>query len=196
MGRIKHQDKIESLFEKSPVVSFKSIERIIGTKKNSNYAKLLVSSLIRKKRIINLTKGFYTKHAELGLAVFCFKPAYLGLQSALSHHNVWDQETIPVVLTSNKVRVGLRNIGVNNILIKHIDKKYFFGWNYVKEGEFYLPYSDLEKTFIDMVIFRQKMSNELIENIRTKLDTHKLHNYLRQYSEKTRRNVLSKLGIL
>lgn len=31
--------------------------------------------------------------------MFCFKPAYLGLQSALSHHRLCDQATVPIILT-------------------------------------------------------------------------------------------------
>ena len=34
MGKEKHLKKIESLFEKSPVVSYASIERIIGERKD------------------------------------------------------------------------------------------------------------------------------------------------------------------
>ena len=189
MGKAKYLSRIGSLFEKSPGVSFRSIERIVG----SGYAKLLVSGLIKKNKIIKLTKGFYTKHNEIGLSVFCFKPAYLGLQSALSYHKVWEQETIPVIITSKKVRVGTRRIGENNILVRKTDKKYFFGWSFEKEGQFYFPYSDLEKTAIDMFVFRQELSPETFEKVRKKLNMNKLKKYLKNYSLKTQRNILSRL---
>src|SRR3989338_6304714 len=148
MGKEKYQDKIINLFEKSPVVDYSSIKRIIN---NPEYAKQLIRNLVLKKKIKKLTKGFYTKHDEPSLIVFCFKPSYLGLQDSLSMHNLWEQETIPVVITSKKIRSGLRKMNGINILIRRIDKKYLLGYDSLKVGEFYPPYSDIEKTFIDMV---------------------------------------------
>ena len=127
MGKQIHLEKIEALFNKSPVVEFKSIERIIGKTKNSNYAKLLLHNLLKKEKIKKIGKGVYTKHNEISLAVFSFKPAYLGLQSALSHHGIWEQQTIPVIITTKKVRRGIRKLMDGNVLLRNINKKYFFG---------------------------------------------------------------------
>src|SRR3989338_3028184 len=91
MGKQIYLDKIEAIFDKSPLVDFKSLERVIGKAKNSNYAKLLVHNLVKKGKIKKIGKGVYTKHNEISLAVFSFKPAYLGLQSALSHYKIWEQ---------------------------------------------------------------------------------------------------------
>ena len=189
MGKQIHLEKIEKLFDKSPVVDFKSIERIVGVRKKSSYAKLLVSNLIKKGKIKKVGKGVYTKYSESSLAVFAFKPAYLGLQSALSHFGIWEQETIPVVLTTRKVRRGIRKIMDTNIFIRNVGEEYFFGFEFVKEGIFYLPYSDLEKTFIDMVVFNQKMSDEVIKEIKRKIDKKRLNGYLKRYSSKLRRKV-------
>ena len=87
MGKSKHMTRILELFDKSPIVDFKSIERIIGVREQrNNYAKLLVSNLIKQGSIRRIVKGRYTIHDDPSLAVLCFSPAYLGLQSALSHH--------------------------------------------------------------------------------------------------------------
>ena len=190
MGKQIHLEKIESLFEKSPVINFKSIERIIGKTKNSNYAKLLVYNLLKKGKIRKIGKGIYTKHNEISLAVFSFKPAYLGLQSALSHYGLWEQETIPVIITIKKVRRGIRNLMGRNVLLRNIGKKYFFGFDYVIEGSFYLPYSNLEKTFIDMVVFNQKFDGKALKNIQKKINKSKLLNYLRKYPLKIRERVI------
>lgn len=194
MGKRKHLDRVESLFERSPVVSFSSIERIVGKRKDSNYAKLLISNLIKRKKIMRLAKGYYTKHRDIGLSVFCFKPSYLGLQSALSHHGLWEQETIPIILTTNKVRTGIRKIDGSNILIRRLNKKYLFGFDYKKEGSFYLPYSDVEKTFIDMVFYRQKLTEETLKSIRQRINIPRLKSYLAKYPEKAARSVLRLLG--
>ncbi|MEK6917642.1 MAG: hypothetical protein AABW51_01725 [Nanoarchaeota archaeon] len=190
MGKQIHLEKIEALFEKSPILDFKSLERIIGKSKNSNYAKLLVYNLLKKGKIKKIGKGVYTKHNEISLAVFSFKPAYLGLQSALSHYGIWEQETIPVIITTKKVRRGVRSLMGRNILLRNINKKYFFGSDYIEEGNFYLPYSDLEKTFIDMVVFHQKMDKKTLNTIKKKIDKQKLLNYLKKYPLKIRERVM------
>ena len=189
MGKRKHLDKIESLFEKSPVVSFVSIKKIVDKKKKSNYSKLVVKNLIDKKKIFRLAKGFYTKHNENSLFVFCFKPAYLGLQSALSFHRIWEQETIPIIITSKNVRVGKRNLNGGGVLIKKISKKYLFGFEFYEEGSFYLPYSDVEKTFIDMIYFKENLSKEVLINFKKKIDKIKLNNYLKRYSKEFRKKL-------
>ena len=193
MGKQIHLDKVEGLFDKSPVVDFKSLERIVGKNKNSNYAKLLVYNLLKKEKIKKIGKGIYTKHNEISLAVFSFKPAYIGLQSALSHHGIWEQETIPVIITTRKVRRGLRVLMGNNVFLRNINKKYFFGWEYLEDGNFYIPYSDLEKTFIDMVVFNQKMDAETLKNLQKKIDKGKLLNYLKKYNSKIRERVMKLL---
>lgn len=186
MGKQIHLGKIEALFDKSPVIDFKSINRIVGGVKNSSYAKLLVHNLLKKGKIKKIGKGIYTKHNEISLAVFSFQPAYLGLQSALSHYGLWGQETIPVIITTKKVRRGIRNLIGGNVLLRSINDKYFFGSEYLEDGNFYLPYSDLEKTFIDMVVFNQKIDGEVLKKIKNKINRKRLVNYLKKYPLKIR----------
>ena len=109
----------------------------------------------------------------------------------MSMHNLWQQETIPIIITTRNIRPGIRKIIDINVLIKRIRKKYFFGFNYHKQGNFYFPYSDIEKTFIDVVYFRIKLNKEEIKDILVKLDIKKLNSYLKIYPKITRKRVLS-----
>ncbi|MEK6898629.1 MAG: hypothetical protein AABW79_00855 [Nanoarchaeota archaeon] len=193
MGKQIHLRKVEALFDKSPVVDFKSIERIVNQRKKGNYAKLLVSNLLKRKAIRKVGKGVYTKFSESSLSVFAFAPAYLGLQSSLSHYGVWEQETIPLILTTKKVRVGIRKIMDSNVLVRRIDEKHFFGFEFLKEGNFYIPYSDLEKTLIDMVVFNQRIDEETFKEIKRRIDKKKLFAYLEKYSSRTRKIIKEKL---
>ncbi|MBS3092597.1 hypothetical protein J4466_04220 [Candidatus Pacearchaeota archaeon] len=194
MGKNKHIAAIESLFRRSPIVSSSSIKKIIKKdKKSSTYYKQVIRNLIAKDRIKKLAKGYYTIHNNISLAVFCFKPAYFGLQDALSFHDLWEQESIPVILTSRKIRPGARTMMNSRILIRRIDKKYFFGLEYKKEGDFFLPYSDIEKTFIDMVYFNERLSQEAIINIKKKADRKKINLYLKKYPKKFQKRALSLL---
>lgn len=189
MGKQIYLEKIKALFEKSPVVDFKSIERIVGKSKKSSYAKLMIHNLMKNGGIKKIGKGVYTIHNEISLSVFSFKPGYLGLQNALSHYGVWEQETIPVIITTKKVRRGIRSLIGGNVLLRNINKKYFFGVEYIEEGGFYLPYSDLEKTFIDMVVFNQNIDKETLARIKKKINKFKLLGYLKKYPLKIRERV-------
>lgn len=195
MGKEKYQKKIRELLKKSPVVSYDSINRIINLKKNKKqYTKQFLRNLLLKNKIIRLTKGFYTLHDDPSLIVFCFKPSYLGLQDALSFHNLWEQETIPVILTARKIRQGLRVVNGSNVLVRRIKKKYFFGIDYYKHEDFYLPYSDIEKTFIDMVYFKEKLNEEVLNNFKEKINKKKLDSYLKHFPKITRKKVISALN--
>ena len=147
---------------------------------------------VESGKIKKIGKGAYTKHNESSLAVFSFGPAYIGLQSSLSHHRLWEQETIPVIITVKKVRRGVRGVMNSNILVRNIDKKYLFGFDYVKEGDFYLPYSDIEKTFIDLVFFNQPIDKIVLRNISQKIDRQRLENYLKKYPLRTREKVMKR----
>lgn len=189
MGKEKYLGKIISLFNKSPVVSAGSISRIIRDRKNvKQYPKQLIRNLVLKDKIRILTKGYYTLYEEPSLAVFCFRPAYLGLQDALSYHGLWEQETIPIMITSKKVRQGIRKILGMNVLVRRIDKKYLFGFEYEKYGGFYLPVSDIEKTFIDMVYFKQHLDSETIKEFKKRSSKNKLKEYLKNYPLRFRKN--------
>ncbi len=192
MGKRKHLDRIEELFEKSPVVDINSIKRIIRYQsKHTAYAKLVISQLLKKNKIQKLAKGCYTKHHDNSLVVLCYKPAYLGLQSALSYHGLWEQETIPIILTSQKVRRGIRSISGGNVLFRNIQQQYCFGFEYYQDGTFYLPYSDIEKTFIDMIVYRQPLSEDVKKTLRKKIDQKKLERYVSNYPIMIRKKVLN-----
>lgn len=190
MGKEKYLRDIEALFEKSPVVSYSSIERIIKNKKNvKQYVKTLIHNMLKKNKIKRLTKGFYTKIDDNSLAVFCFKPAYLGLQDALSYHSLWEQETIPVIITARKTRPGIRKILGKNVLIRGLEKIYFFGIEYKNQDKIALPYSDVEKTFIDMVYFKEKIDKPTLNNLRKRINKNKLNSYLKIYKPKIRKTI-------
>ena len=190
MGKIKYIKDIRKFFEKNKVVDINSLRKF--TSKN-DYVYLLISNMIKKGEIKRITKGYYTIYEDYTLAVFCFKPSYLGLESALSIHNLWEQETNPVIITTNNIRQGTRKVFGNNILLRRITPKYFFGVEYVKEGELYIPVSDIEKTFIDMVYFRKKIGKELFESFKEKIDVKKLKDYLKKYPKRISERVLNKL---
>lgn len=192
MGKEKYLRDVEALFSKSPVVSYSSIEKVVThRKKVKEYVKRLIHYLTVSGRIKRLAKGCYTALDDVSLAVFCFKPAYFGLQDALSYHNLWEQETIPVIITSRKARPGVRTVLGKNVLVRRILMRYFFGIEYSRQGKAAFPYSDVEKTFLDMVYFKEKLSDEVLAVFRERLNYKKLKAYLKFYPQRFRKRVLS-----
>ncbi len=190
MGTKKYLEEVKEYLHNSPVVESTSLYRLIRARKQlKQYHKQLIRNLIKKRQLKPLTRGCYTIHDEVSLAVFCFTPAYLGLEDALSYHGLWEQETIPIVVTTRKVRQGLRKFAGTNYLVRRIDRKYYFGVDYYPVGEFSLPYSDKEKTFLDVLYFKLKFTDEELQEMATGLDTQKLWQYLERYPEKMRKRV-------
>jgi predicted transcriptional regulator of viral defense system len=178
MKKIKHINKIRGFISKTPVFTSKDIERIT---KNKKYAHLILTKLTARREIFRLTKGFYSKFDDPIFSVFCFKPAYLGLHEVLSLRNLWEQETNTIIITIKKVRTGKRNILDSNVIIKRINPKYFFGFDYLPYENFYLPVSDLEKTLIDIIYFKEYLPPSLLKRIRKKINSEKLKKYLKVY---------------
>lgn len=192
MGKGKYRKSIEALFEKSPIVDYGSIDRIVkNKKKTSKYTKKLIHDLLLRNKAKRLGKGYYTTRSDPSLSVLIFQPAYLGLQDALSFHNLWEQETVPVIITAKKIRQGIRKILGTNVLIKRVNSKYLFGFNYENDGQFFLPYSDIEKTFIDMIYFKQPLDEVSKLDITKKINRKNLDLYLRKYPKEFRIKVLS-----
>jgi predicted transcriptional regulator of viral defense system len=180
VGKIKHITKIRAFCKKTYVISFQSIKNIVGEEK---YAKVLVHNMVKSGELFRITKGRYSLHEDPTLAVFCFKPAYLGLQDALSIHNLWEQEAITIILTTKTVREGLRTICDTNVHLRRLPHSFFFGVVYLQYGDFYVPVSDIEKTFIDLLYYKQPISTRVLAQFRKRIDKKKLKKYLGVYDK-------------
>jgi predicted transcriptional regulator of viral defense system len=192
MQRDKHITKIKDFIGKTPVFLSKDIERIV---KDKNYAHLILNKLTKKEKIFRLTKGFYSTFNDPTFSVFCFKPSYLGLYEALSLRNLWEQEVNTTIITIKKVRTGVRKILGTNVIIKRIKPEYFFGFDYIKYGNFYIPVSDLEKTLIDLVYFKEPLTWQILRNLKNKIDKKKMLKYLKSYPKNFQKLVLDKIKI-
>jgi len=181
---MKHIEKVRTYLKKTVIADISSISKLVG---NRNYTYLLLNYLLKKGEIKRITKGYYTTYDDPTLIVYCMKPAYLGLQDAMSFHNIWEQETCPIIITTRKVRVGKRKIFNSNVIIRRIHPKYFFGYNYQKYGDFVFPISDIEKTLIDLIYFGE-IREEIIKKFKMKINTKKLNTYLKKYPKNFRSN--------
>ena len=187
MGKIKYLPKVREFIKKTPAFSARDIEFIT---KNKKYAHLLLHNLVKKGEIYRLTKGCYSKISDPILSVFCFRPAYLGLQEALSLYNLWEQETNPVILTTRKTREGVREILGNNVVVYRIPPRYFFGFGLLRYGNLFLPVSDIEKTLLDLIYLKNILSGKTLREIKERIQPAKLNSYLKRYPQDFRRAVV------
>ena len=183
---MKQVDLIREHARKTPVFSSGSVVRMIG---DSGYSYLLLNHLVRRGEIKRLTKGYYTIHDDPSLLVYCMKPAYLGLQDAMSLNNIWEQETGPVILTAKKIRPGTRKVLGSNVTVRRVSARYIFGFYYMKYGDLVMPVSDIEKTFIDMAYFRL-LRKDTTRLFLKRLDRERVSDYLRKYDKRFSKRVL------
>lgn len=188
MGKVKHMPAVLEFFQKTPIVSSKDMRLFV---KKIGYSHLMAANLIKSGKIKRIVKGFYTTHEDPSLSVFCFRPAYIGMQEALSVHEIWEQETGVVIITAKKVKHSLIKVFGSNVVLHRIKPKYMFGFDIVKYGDFFVPVSDLEKTFIDMVYFNEIPDKKILKKFKRRINRKKLMEYLKKYPEKIKRRVMS-----
>ncbi len=188
MGKIRHLDEVKRFAEATPVFRLKDIEMIVGDR---SYAAVLLHRMEKRRQLVRVTKGWYSRYDDPAVAVFSFKPAYLGLQNALSVRNMWEQETNVVIVSTRRIRTGLRRMTNANVVLHRIEQRYFFGYEFVRQGDYYVPVSDLEKTLIDLVYFGEFPGREELREALGRVNKEKIARYLREYPERFRNRVMS-----
>lgn len=82
---------------------------------------------------------------------------------------------------SKKIRSGIRKIFENNVILKRIKSKYLFGFDFINYRDFFIPVSDIEKTLIDFLYFKEKISREIIKELMKRINKKKMYEYLKKY---------------
>ena len=122
-----------------------------------------------------------------------FSPSYHGLQDALSIYGLWQQQTIPVLITPRKVRSGERMVLDSKILVRRINRKMFFGFEEKKYFDSWITISDMEKTLIDFVYYGEPLDKQTLRKMKKKINMKTMNSYLRLVNKKTREKVLGLL---
>ncbi len=174
-----------------PVFTISDARVLLGSMHASQrYLKLMINHLIKKREIKRITKGVYTFHNDMAVIGFAYRPFYYGMEDALSYRNLWTQSTNPVIMTTNGVREGLRKFDGANYLVKRVKVEHFFGFDFIKHYDMWLPVSDPEKTLIDLVFYRHGVRRDALDSIREVVNDNKLQSYLKIYSRSMRNKVM------
>ena len=78
----------------------------------------------------------------------------------------------------------------NNVYLRYLPSKYFFGFELIRYGDFYLPVSDFEKTLIDFTWFKEHLSESALKQLKQKIKKEKLKKYLKKYPEEFQKKVI------
>lgn len=166
-------------FSGKPAFSLQEARRFLDSRDASaGYYKLVIQNLIKSDRIKKIASGYYTFHDEVQYVGFAFFPFYYGLEDALSLREIWNQQTNPVVITPRKVRNGVRQFDGRNYVVRRIDRKMFFGYDFVRYEEVFIPVSNVEKTFIDFIYFHETLPVETLQTLIRAVDPNTLQDYL------------------
>ncbi len=177
-----YSDQLAEHFSAQPSFSVGDAKRLFAGI-SEGYLDVFLHNLAMKNRIHRISRGIYTFHDDPQVVGFAFRPFYYGLQDAMSLHNIWGQETNPVVITPRKVVSGLRQFEGANYVVRRVNRKMFFGYELMRYGEMWIPVSDVEKTFMDMVYFEQNISRDALMAFKQKIDGKKLFSYLEKCDE-------------
>lgn len=179
MGKIVHMDKVREFARKTPAFSARDVGLMVGDRA---YAALMLHNLEKRGQVHRIKKGWYSLAEDPIVSVYAFRPSYLGLQEALTLRNLWEQETNVVLVTPLKVRPGVRSVMGSSVIVRRIDRDRFFGFDYLRYGDFFVPVSDVEKTLIDLAYFGELPDEEVLKEFRKVADRKKVETYLKKYS--------------
>ncbi len=175
---------------KFPVFTLQDLKTYLQNQKiTPSYLKRMINHLIKKKEITRITKGVYTFRNDITTVGFAYKPFYYGLENALTIRKIWNQNTNPTIITSKNVRTGQRKFQNTIYIIKHLNKKQFFGYDLIQQKDYWIPVSNPEKTLIDMTHFKHHVPEEALTEIKKQINRKKLKQYLQQYDKQTQKTL-------
>jgi len=193
---MKYINAVREHFAFRPVFRIQDVKVLLNKQGPSDaYIYLLVHNLAKCGEIKRLTRGIYTFRKEAEVTGFAFSPFYYGLQDALSFRKLWEQETNSIVITPRRVRSGQRTIGGARTIVRRIDRRMFFGFDTIRFHDLYLPVSDVEKTLIDFLYFREPLRKDVLETMRGQIRKDVLKSYLKRTPECVK-EALKKLGFV
>jgi predicted transcriptional regulator of viral defense system len=182
---LKYVKEFISHFSRFPLFSFSSAKLFFSFYgSNEVYAKKFISNMLKDGRLYRITKGYYSFNKSIFVVGLAYKPYYYGLEYALTYHGLWNQQANITVLTTQKVREGVRSAFGINYVLKRIPQRLFFGFRSINvEAKYNVHISDVEKTFLDMVYFDRYIGADTMERLAERMDLQKVSKYAKLYGE-------------
>jgi predicted transcriptional regulator of viral defense system len=201
VGEVKYVEKFLEYFAGFPAFTSNDVKLFLDKNgAGEGYYRIFMHNLVASGRAFQIKKGHYTLHDDLMAAGFAFSPFYYGMETALTHYDLWDYMTPVSIITAKHVRSGMRTVFGRNVSVRRISEKMLFGYSMVKyEDLFYVPMADIEKTLIDSVYFRAAFNEDVYKRIFEKADLKKVDKYLAACPEEVKsrvRALVAKYGVV
>lgn len=147
-----------------------------------------LSRMAKLGKIYPIIKGVYSLEMRDELAGFAFSPFYYGGVAALMIRDLIDDQVKMEAMTTQAVKRSVISIYGRRswIILHHVPKRYYFGFEDVKYGDLTIPVSDPEKTLIDLFYFRRTLSAQDYSGVLRAINLKTLRNYLKVYDKRTK----------
>lgn len=151
-----------------------------------------VSRMAKSGRIYAVTKGVFSLQKRDELAGFAFTPFYYGGLAALMIRDLIDDQVKMEVMTTRAVRRSFVRIygGASSIMLHHIPKRYYFGFEDMKYGDLAVPVSTPEKTLIDLFYYKRRLSLQDYAGVLRGISVNALRKSLERYDNRMKTTVM------
>lgn len=186
-------NELASKFRTYPAFTYREAKIYLdGIGVNTKNLARIISYLKKTGKIGSLGKGVYTYNKDSPVIGFGYSPFYYGLLYAMSIREFWTQDSRPELVTIRQVRRTQLKTPDEKVVFftHHISADRFFGFDFIKYGEFTVPVSDAEKTLIDLFYFRVRLPLQEYSRVLKSVNVTKLRKYISKYDTKTGTAVL------
>ncbi|MBU0930306.1 MAG: hypothetical protein KJ623_04525 [Nanoarchaeota archaeon] len=173
-----------------PLFKENDVAKILN--KNPDYIKTLLHRLKERKLIYSIERGKYTCYDDILLfASHIYVPSYISLWTAIRYYNLTEQMPKIIFIMTPKSRKPLK---FNDISIKFVKTKYFFGFKKERYRDFDIFIAEPEKAVIDSLISKKIPLDEIEKAIKMKqIDIKKLLDYAIKIKNKS---LIKRLGFI
>ncbi len=188
-------NEIVSAFKGFKTFTFNDVRMVLVDRHRNISDKTIqvtISRMVKNHKIYAITKGVFSLQRRDELAGFAFSPFYYGGLAALMIRDLIDDQVKMEIMTTRAVKRSLLAIYDRSsmVVLHHIPKRYYFGFQNVKYGDIVVPVSDPEKTLIDLIYYRSGLAVQNYDGLLRALDIGRLDAYLKRYDNRTRTSVL------
>ena len=157
------------------------------------YTQVTLSRMSKRRSLYQVAKGVFSVRNNVEVAGFAFSPFYYGGVSALMIRDLIDDQVLLEIMTTKTVRKSRVKVfgGSANVLLHHIPDRYYFGFDEIMYGGLKVPVSNAEKTLIDLLYFKIRLSEDDYLRLVASIDRKRLAMYLRKFNVRFAKSALS-----
>ena len=173
-----YKKRFSEYFSRKPMFTSNEAERYLSRYGAAEgYSKLLLHNMVKKNELLRLTKGVYTFSKNEAVSGYAFRPFYYGMEYALTIRKTWTQQSVPIVMTTTKANPGVRLVMGYKVIVRRINKKYFFGFDYVNYSNLFIPVSRPEKIILDFLYYGIGLDPDTMHSLFAQSETRTLKAY-------------------